>query len=257
MRLPLLLAFPLFLAVPLHAQRAAAPPFDVGGRVLDGATGEPIAEAVVRLTDTGVVAVSDSAGRFVLRHVPPGTHPWEIGRIGYAKWKEDVEATEEDEFTVRLLPQPEVLEGLVAIGDRFRDRRMASGMSSRVFEHGEVARAAGGDLHGFLQVRLGVPLVTCNNRELEKNCAWLRGERVEILVFVDEQRATGGLSELYGLPPYDVHSIELFSGGTMIRVYTEQFIRRAAREGVTLLPLPFAPGVPVIGALDRKDSREH
>jgi hypothetical protein len=38
------------------------------------------------------------------------------------------------------------------------------------------------------------------------------------------------MSQLHGLPPQDVHSIELYSGGTMIRVYTEQFVARAARE---------------------------
>ena len=247
--LTLLAALPLVLAGPLHAQRTEAPPFEVGGRVLDAATQEPIADAVVRLTDAPVLAVTDSSGRFLLRGVPTGTHSWQISRIGYAAWTEDVEVTEEDELTIRLLPQPEVLQGLVVVGDRFRDRRLASGMTSRVIERAEVARAAGGDLHAFLQVRLGVPLMRCGSQDLEKNCAWLRGNQVEIMVFIDEQRASGGLSQLHGLPPFDVHSIELYTGGTMIRVYTEQFIARAARGGVTLLMVPYNPGIPVAGAL--------
>jgi len=32
-------------------------------------------------------------------------------------------------------------------------------------------------------------------------------------------------------------------------VYTEQFIRRAARGGVTLLMVPYDPGIPRTGAL--------
>lgn len=250
----LLSILPLAVAAPLRAQQApsadARPSrFEVAGRVLDGATGEPIADAVVRLADLEEVAVSDSAGRFVLRRIATGTHPWEISRLGYSTWTEDVEATPEDEFTIRLLPQPHVLEGLVVVADRFRDRRAASGMSSRVIERGEVARAAGGDLHAFLQARLGVPLMTCGRDELEKNCAWLRGDREEIQVFIDEQRATGGLGQLHGIPPADVHSIEVYAGGTMIRVYTEWFVQHAAKEGVTLMPLPYSPGVPVVGAL--------
>jgi hypothetical protein len=247
--LALITALPLLLTGSLCAQRTDAATFAVSGQVLDVATGEPIVDAVVRLTDTGVLAVTDSTGRFLLRPIPAGTHPWRISRIGYAAWNEDVEVTEDDEFIIRLLPQPEVLQGLVVVADRFHDRRMASGMSSRVMEHGEVARAAGGDLHAFVQARLGVPLMSCGDNDLEKNCAWLRGDRVNILVFIDEQPATAGLSQLHGLPPHDVHSIELYSGGTMIRVYTEQFVRRAAREGVTLLPLPYAPGQPMVGAL--------
>jgi hypothetical protein len=251
-RFCLLAALPLFLAVPSHAQGVTATRFEVGGRVLDAATQEPIADAVVRLTDARVLAVTDSSGRFHLDSVPAGTHSWRISRIGYAAWSEDLEVTREDELTIRLLPQPEVLQGLVAIGDRFRDRRLSSGMGSRVIERAEVARAAGGDLHAFLQVRIGVPLMTCSAQDIEKNCAWLRGDKIAIKVFIDEQPATGGLTQLHSLPPHDVHSIELYTGGTMIRVYTEQFIARAARGAVTLMPLPYNPGQPLIGALNRQ-----
>ena len=250
--LTLLAALPLVLAGPLHAQRAEARPFEVGGRVLDATSQEPIVDAVVRLTDAQVLAVTDSSGRFLLRGVPTGTHSWQISRIGYAVWTEDVEVTEDDELTIRLLPQPRVLQGLVVVGNRFRDRRLASGMTSRVIERAEVARAAGGDLHGFLQARLDVPLMSCGAQDQERNCAWLRGDQVEIKVFIDEQRASGGLSQLHALPPHDVHSIELYSGGTMIRVYTEQFVARAARVGVTLLPVPYDPGLPRVGGLQSR-----
>ena len=94
--LTLLAALPLVLAGSLHAQRAEAPRFEVGGRVLDAATQEPIVDAVVRLPDANVLAVTDSSGRFLLRGVPTGTHSWQISRIGYAAWNEDVEVTEGD-----------------------------------------------------------------------------------------------------------------------------------------------------------------
>ena len=60
------------------------------------------------------------------------------------------------------------------------------------------------------------------------------------------ERSIRGIDRRAG---HDVHSIELYTGGTMIRVYTNQFIRRAAREGVTLLPVPYDPGLPRVGAL--------
>ncbi|HKP77033.1 MAG TPA: carboxypeptidase regulatory-like domain-containing protein, partial [Longimicrobiaceae bacterium] len=116
-----ILGLTLLATAPVAAQQR----IEVVGRILDGTSDEPIADAVVRLTDNGPMAVSDSTGRFVLRGVGPGTHPWQISRIGYATWNEDVAAEAEDEFTIRLLPQPEVLEGLVVLADRFRDRREA------------------------------------------------------------------------------------------------------------------------------------
>jgi len=238
----------LLLAAPVAAQQGA---MEVTGRVLDGTTDLPIPDAVVRLADNGPLAVSDSEGRFVLRGVAPGTHPWQISRIGYATWNEDVAADAEDEFTIRLLPQPEVLEGLVVLADRFRDRRESSGMSTQVYGRTEIVRAAAGDLHTFLQTRLGVPLMGCGGEDREENCAVLHGRRVKIEVYIDEERATGGLSQLRSVSPADVYSVELFSGGLMVRVYTQDFIRQVARGRATLLALPYNGGVPLTGALDR------
>jgi len=245
--LPGALGLALLLAAPVTAQQRA---IEVPGRVLDATSGVPIADAVVRLSDNGPLALSDSLGRFVLRGVTPGTHPWQISRLGYATWTEDVEATEEDEFTIRLLPQPEVLEGLVVVGDRFRDRRASSGMSAQVIDRAEMVRAAAGDLHTFLQTRLGVPLMGCGGDDREENCAMLRGRRVKITVFIDEERASGGLAQLRGLSPADVYSIELFDGGIMVRVYTQDFMRQLARGRATLLALPYSPGAPLPGALE-------
>jgi hypothetical protein len=131
----------LLLASPLAAQQTAAPPegprrLEIPGRVLDATSGEPLGGAVVRLTDGGALAVTDSAGAFVLRSVPPGTHPWQISRLGYATWIEDVEAEPDEAFTIRLLPRPQVLEGLVVVADRMRDRRATSGMTVEVLSAG-------------------------------------------------------------------------------------------------------------------------
>jgi hypothetical protein len=137
------------------------------------------------------------------------------------------------------------------LADRFRDRREGSGMSAQVFERSEVVRAAAGDLHTFLQTRLGVPLTGCGGEDREENCAMLHGRRLKIDVFIDEQRATGGFRQLSTLTPADVYSIELYSGGVLIRVYTQDFIRQVARGRATLLALPYNGGVPLTGALDR------
>jgi iron complex outermembrane receptor protein len=242
----LLLCATLALAAPgaLAAQPGQPPPaLVVAGRVLDVTSGEPVANAVVRLPDVGVFGLSDADGYFLLRGVPAGTHPWEISRLGYASWREELEAAGDEVYTVRLLPRAEVLQGLLVVADRLQDRRLSSGMSARVFERGEVIRAGGGDLPAFLQSRLGTPLVSCGT-DPELNCTWVRGRLMEIRVFLDEQLALGGISQLHGLDPAEVQSIEVFAGGAMLRVYTVGFMERAASGRVMLLPLPYYGGVP-------------
>jgi hypothetical protein len=243
----LLLCATLALAAPrvLAAQPGEPPsPLVVAGRVLDVSSGEPVADAVVRLPDVGVAGLSDADGYFLLRGVPTGTHPWEISRLGYATWREELEAAGDEVYTVRLLPRSEVLQGLLVVADRLENRRLSSGMSARVLERGEVVRSGGGDLPTFLQARLGAPLVSCGESDPEHNCTWVRGRLMEIVVFLDEQRAPGGISQLHGLDPAEVQSIEVFAGGAMLRVYTVGFMERAARGRVMLLPLPYFSGGP-------------
>jgi hypothetical protein len=241
--LPACLALLLASAVSLAAQ-SPEPGLVVAGRVLDVNSGEPVADAVVRLSDVGVVAQTNPEGYFLLRGVPAGTHPWEISRIGYASWNEELEAADDEVYTVRLLPRSEVLEGLVVVADRFQLRRLSSGMSAHVIERAEVVRSAGGDIPAFLQSRLGAPLVSCGNQDPEHNCTWVRGRLATIHVYLDEQPAPAGVGQLHGLDPASVHSIEVFAGGAMVRVYTMDFMERAARKRVVLGPLPFMSGVP-------------
>src|SRR5688572_30412330 len=63
----------------LLAQTQAA----VAGVVRNGETGEPLAGAMVALTDIDRTAISDAQGRYVLRAVPPGPQHVTVRRIGY------------------------------------------------------------------------------------------------------------------------------------------------------------------------------
>lgn len=73
----LLGALKLVLAV--QASQAA-----VAGTIRDGEGGEPLAGAVVTLTDVDRATVSDSAGRYRLSAVPPGPQHLSVKRIGYS-----------------------------------------------------------------------------------------------------------------------------------------------------------------------------
>lgn len=56
----------------------------VAGSVRDAENGDPVAGAIITLTDLGRVTVADSHGRYMLRSVPPGPQHVIVRRIGYA-----------------------------------------------------------------------------------------------------------------------------------------------------------------------------
>jgi Carboxypeptidase regulatory-like domain len=225
-----------------HAQNAA-PGFEVHGRVLDALTGAAVEGAVVELRDTRRKAAADSSGVFWLHAVGPGMHHWVISRLGYAAWEEDMEVEDGDEFTIRLLPRPEVLEGITALASRLQLRRQSAGVTVRALERSEIKLSASPDVADLVRNRLGLAGVPCasvtGTEGAGTTCAWVRGELIPVAVFVDERRLPGGLSDLSFYLPQEVYTIESFYGGAMVRVITDPFAARLARGEVSLLPLRY------------------
>ena len=57
----------------------------IEGSVLDGRTGEPIADVQVEAEGTGCAALTDSAGRYVIENVPAGVNRLLVSRDGYLR----------------------------------------------------------------------------------------------------------------------------------------------------------------------------
>jgi hypothetical protein len=227
-----LCAFPCLVAA-----QDAAPAILVGGRVVDALSGAPVEGAVVELRDVRRKAAADSTGAFALRAVAPGMHHWVISRLGYAAWEEDMEVADGDEFTVRLLPRPEVLEGITAIASRLQLRRQSAGVMVRALDRDQIKLAAAPDMAALVRDRLGVSGVPCPGAVAEPSCAWVRGELIPVAVYIDERRSTSGLEELTNYLPQEIYSVESFYGGAMIRVITDTYAARLARGEVSLMPL--------------------
>lgn len=82
----------------------------VAGRLTDRSTGEPIAGATLRFVDLDASAVSDTAGRFVLPRVPPGTHELTIRHVAYGTRTVDVTVRADVTTRLRLELEPEAVE---------------------------------------------------------------------------------------------------------------------------------------------------
>lgn len=227
----------LLLPRALAAQAAPAAKVEVHGHVVDATTGRPVEGAMVALDDVGSRALADTAGSFVLQNVPTGEHDWVISRVGYARWQESAEVAEGDEFTIAVLPRPEVLEGITAVASQLETRRRASGESVRALD-GDLLRLSGAPTAvQLVHDQLGLSTTPCPGTG-EPDCSWVRGELVKVAVFVDEQ-PVGGMSALASYRPQDLYTVEAYAGGQMLRVITHWYAERLARRRASLTPIHF------------------
>lgn len=236
-----ILLFLLCLAAPsLRAQDAKPVGISVSGVVLDVYSGAPVEGAVVRVGGReGRSAVTDSAGRFVVRGAPAGEQRWVVSRLGYASWEQEVEAADGDAFTVRILPHPTALEGITVVADRFEERRRAAGTSVRAAKRGEILGS--GDATAFQVLsKVGVTPTRCSDSDAGMECAWVRGSRVRVSLVIDEELSPGGLEQLYGYNPAELYLVEAYSGGSTVRVYTNYYVEQLARRGGSIPPLNWA-----------------
>ena len=126
MRFPSRSAFSLFCTgLTVVSLATSARSQAVRGRLLDRDSGRPIAGALVGLQDTtGMVIqrrLTYESGGFLIQTARPGTFRFQVLRIGFHPWYSDyfeLRAGERVTRSIRLRPQPIVLEELVAESDR-------------------------------------------------------------------------------------------------------------------------------------------
>ncbi|HEX2091316.1 MAG TPA: carboxypeptidase-like regulatory domain-containing protein [Longimicrobiaceae bacterium] len=239
MRVLLLLCILVAGALPLPSQTTPPPTLTVSGEVLDVFTGAPLQDAVIRLPDAGRSAVTDAQGRFTLRDIPPGNQKWVVGRLGYATWEQELEAEDGAEYTVRLLPRPEVLEGITVVVDRFETRRRATTTSVFALDRRQILSSASGNALDLVRTHGQVQLRRCSAEDPDHapRCALIRGRLEPVQVCIDDRPALGGPEELLTYLPQEVYLVETYAGGAMVRVYTTWYVERLARNQRQLPPI--------------------
>ena len=134
----LLIAGLLTFASQLGAQQQ-----QVTGRIVDQSNGQPMAAVQVSIAGTGIGALSQQSGRYLLLNVPVGTHTVTAQRIGYktvtaqvtvaagATVVSDFTLTEEalglDEIMAEAASEAVESAGEVKMDDATRDRLRALG----------------------------------------------------------------------------------------------------------------------------------
>jgi hypothetical protein len=205
------------------------------GQVVDAKTGAPLVGAFVRVEGYEWGSLSEANGSFELTRVDTGRVPLVVEQLGYLTLKQDVEVAEPREaVTLRVEPDPALLDGVHVVLDRLEQRRNATPFSSWVFDRADLVTNVGVDALSFLEARTPIQLFPCY---VGSECAIVYGRVRPVSVVVDEMPFLGGIDYLRSHQPYDLQRIEVYAGGSHIRIYTAGYLQRAGKA--RLLPSPF------------------
>jgi hypothetical protein len=219
------------LAGPAAAQ---APGAAVTGQVLDHSTGQPVSAAHVWFKNRQLSSYADAQGRFRVEGVPPGTHVVRVERIGYQGSEMSWEVGESGgEFTVQLTPDAVMLEALRVQVDELARRRNSAPVAVRLVERHTLVAAPEPTVLEMLTGR-GLRPVPCSAGQ--QACARIRGQMVRVRLFVDEVPVMGGLGALDTYKPRDIYLVEIYGGGSMVRVYTNAYMEDANRRKIRPIP---------------------
>lgn len=223
----------LFMAaVPATAQSAedATRPL-LTGRVVDRASGAAVADAIVYVGQVDHAIAAGEDGLFRIR-LKPGNYQVEVSRLGYADFTTTVSIGAEDErLTLELEAEPVLLERVQVFGDRLQSRRNARSTSVMAFDRREMVASAAPDVLEFVRSRVGLTRTACRTSGSVTPCAYVRGQPLPVSVTVDEMPMIGGLDALAMYRGDELHMVEVYGGGSHVKVYTVAYVEYAARRG--------------------------
>jgi TonB-dependent SusC/RagA subfamily outer membrane receptor len=221
-----LVAAGLFAASALFAQSAAAQTGAVTGTVVSAQSGEPLSSAQVSLEGTGLGALTQSNGRFLILRVPAGTYTVNAVLIGFSNVSAQVTVTSGESAVVdlRMDPQAISLSEIVVTG--------VAGATQRTKLPFDVAQVRVADLPipspnaaASLQGKVaGATVVSGSGRPGSAPSIMLRGVKSldasgrdqEPLYIVDGVILSGGMMDLDAL---DIQSIEVVKGAAAASLY--------------------------------------
>ena len=190
---------------------------ELRGTVVSLATEEVIAGAWIALEGEQWGTFSWNDGHFFLPEIPAGPMAYEVRALGYEPQVLTLDPSASG-LIVELTPDPEMQAGLASINGQLERRRNRGG-DLRVFDREALAFNGAFALGDFLRQH-GV-----------------RGVRQ---VCLNERPEARGVLEREG---HEFFLAETF--GSLLRLYTEDFIARAAREGLQLQREPSLCSGPV------------
>ena len=226
-------------AGPLGGQDArpdSARPFTFRGEVRDYLTELPIPGATVQIVELRRSAVTDHNGYFELPELLPDHYTFVTSGFGYETNREPSEVGLNAFMVVRLNPMAILLEGIEVTVERLIEqlevRRLSTPVASEVFEPETMQRTVEPDVASFVSTRTAF---TIYRDQMDRIQARLRGRPTNLRVCLDEVPVASGF--LGNLLPTELGLLEVYESLGMIRLYTNGFLSRAAKEGFSPAPV--------------------
>ena len=130
----------------------------INGKVIDSATGNPLAGANVILENTIKGSASDIKGDFIISNVEPGTYIIKVSYIGYEDYNKKVIIANNEliDLEIALAPQAIELETYVVTASRRRERIEDAPAAISVITKTEIRRESNTNLGDYLKGTKGI-----------------------------------------------------------------------------------------------------
>ena len=231
----------------LGAQESPADPvepFILRGEVRDYLTESPIEGAIVQIAELKRSAVTDSNGYFEFPGLTPDRYTFVTGSFGYETNREASDIGYGAIMLVRLNPMAIELEGIEVRVERLlyklEVRRVSTPTGVAAYDSSVMASSMSPDVASFVEGHAGFDTFT---NASEQVCVRVRGLNLRVRTFLDEVEVSSAF--LVNLGPRDIHVVEIFRGLAMIRMYSSEFLERAADKGFSPMPIDLISNGPV------------
>jgi outer membrane receptor for ferrienterochelin and colicins len=203
----------VLLARPAVAGQAQAPHCAAEGVVTDS-TGLPLPAAFVTLRDEVVVA--DSAGRFCVASLEPGTHTLTATFSGFKPQPLTVQIRPGTTPSIKFRLEPEFSDRIVVTGTRTGKRIDDVPVRTELVDRDAIDRLGARTLADSVEFTTGVRVESnCQNCNFSQiRLLGLQGPYTQILI--DSQPVVSSLAQVYGieqLPARMIERIEVVKGG--------------------------------------------
>lgn len=213
--------------------------FTLRGEVRDYSTEAPIEGAVVQIAELALSQITDANGYFEFVDLPAGSHTFITASFGYETNEELSLVGPGNIMLVRLNPMAIEIAGVTVEAERLiqqlETRRIMAASPSTVFDEGQLNAGAPSNLTRVVMER--APSMDLFTNASDQLCLRLpaASQPVRLKVFLDE--APVATAFLDNLQARDVAMMEVFDRLGMVRVYTHDFMNRAAEVGYMPRPI--------------------
>lgn len=222
-----------------HAQDPPADsvrPFTFRGNVVDYRTEAPIEGAIVQLAELGRSSETDANGYFEFPDLAPDRYTIITASFGYETNREPSDIPHGAIMVVRLNPVAIEVEGIGVQVERIvrqlAIRRSVTPAASSAFASEQLKTTVDLDVVELVRERTSLDIV---EDSFGLPVARFRSRLSRLRVCLDEVPVGSGF--LQNLQPDQLGLVEVFESLRMVRMYTNDFLQRAAERGFQLQPI--------------------